>query len=57
MATGAGRTQGGLPGVRIHRGIGIEVHDAHSGDGALDTLEVRCRMHAQQLLEVASGAS
>ena len=51
QATGTGRAQRSLPGVRIHRGIGIEVHHAQFRRGTLDALEVGGRMHTQQLFE------
>ena len=50
-ATGAGGTQGRLPGMRIHRSVGIEMDDPHFRRGALDAFEMRGRMDAQQLFE------
>ena len=40
QTTRTGGTQGCLPGVRIHRRVGIEVHDTQFRRGPLDALKV-----------------
>ena len=51
MTAGTGGAQRRLPGMRVHRGVRVEMHDAVFRRGTLDAFQVRRRMHAQQLLE------
>ena len=45
------RTQRRLPGMRIHRRIGIDVCDSDVWRDAFQTFQMRRRMHSQQLRE------
>ena len=51
QTTSAGRPQGGGPGMRIHRGIRVQMYDAGFGRSSLDAFEVRSRVDSQQLLK------
>ena len=51
MATRTSSTKCGLPGMRVHCSVRIEMNYTMFRRGALDAFQMRSRMHAQQLFK------
>ena len=47
---GASRPQGGIERVPVHRGVGIEMHDAARGRSSGDRIDVMRRVNALEML-------